>query len=51
MNVKVFDISGKFCFLKQKVENQVDIGRLQNGVYLLKLETEKGVVTKRIVKQ
>jgi hypothetical protein len=49
--MQLFDISGK----EQQViisENQIDISKLQNGFYLLKLVTPEGeIVLKKIVKQ
>ena len=51
-NVEIFDVLGK----KQnsrKAEQQnivIDISDLSNGVYFLKISTEQGIVTKKIVK-
>lgn len=49
--VQVTDISGKIVF-ETKVENQssFDLSTLQNGVYILELNSEKGKEVKRIVK-
>jgi len=47
-DIEIFDILGK----KQKTENRktIDINHLQSGVYLIKITTVKGVVTKKIIK-
>jgi hypothetical protein len=48
------DITGKTCLapaIKNTETNQVDISTLPKGVYLLKLQSDKGTAVKRIVKQ
>ncbi|OAD46085.1 T9SS type A sorting domain-containing protein [Polaribacter atrinae] len=48
-NVEIFNVLEKKVFRSTK--NELNIAHLVNGVYLLKIETEKGnVVTKRIIK-
>jgi len=31
-------------------ENKIDISILQTGIYFIKIQTEKGTITKKIVK-
>ena len=48
-NIELFNVLGKKVFVSTK--NEINIAHLVNGVYLLKIESEKGnVVTKRIIK-
>ena len=53
VEVEVFDVCGR----KQKAENRkhegeilMDISRLQAGIYFVRITTEKGIITKKIVK-
>ncbi|MBL7930845.1 MAG: DUF4465 domain-containing protein [Bacteroidia bacterium] len=50
-NVMIKDINGKLVF-ERMIENQtkVDFTTLQNGVYLIELNSEKGRSVKRIIK-
>jgi len=50
-NVEIIDIYGK-CHLSLVTchENNIDISHLQMGIYFLRIATEKGVITKKIVK-
>ena len=48
-NIEIFNVLGKKVFASNK--NEINIAHLVNGVYLLKIESEKGsVATKRIIK-
>jgi hypothetical protein len=51
--IVVFDLVGRVVFSKSDVisNNQIDLSDLPVGTYLLKLEFEKGYLTKRIVLQ
>ena len=49
--VTIYDLSGKMIFNKQISENQIDISKLANGTYSIKIESAKGIVTKKFVKQ
>ncbi|MBV1888126.1 MAG: T9SS type A sorting domain-containing protein, partial [Urechidicola sp.] len=53
IDVTVFDILGKQV-LKDQVNrnvNQLDISALNKGIYLIRLKTENGSVTKKFIKQ
>jgi hypothetical protein len=56
-NWQLFDISGKLIFknndLSEMLKNKtvIDISQVQNGFYILEIETEKGVISKKIVVQ
>jgi hypothetical protein len=48
--VKIFDINGKsVCFVQN--EKQFDVSFLPSGIYFIRFETEKGIFTKKFVKQ
>jgi hypothetical protein len=52
MNVEVYDVFGRnVSNLKSQISNQkIDISPLATGVYFLRIQTDKGVVTKKIIK-
>ncbi len=50
-NSVIIDITGKIVLENETVNNQIDVSPLQNGIYILQLITEKGVVSKRFVKE
>jgi len=49
--VTINDMSGKMVFNKQINNNQINIRNFQSGIYTMKIETEKEIITKRFVKQ
>jgi len=56
-DVKIFDVMGKMqkCRKaeKQNFEREmvIDISNLSNGIYFVDITTEKGIVTKKVIKQ
>jgi hypothetical protein len=52
-SIEVFDIYGRKVF-EQKAEGgeqkAIDISELQAGIYFVRIETEKGVVVKKVIK-
>lgn len=53
LKVEIFDILGK-SILKTQVDSnnsKIDINRLTKGIYLVKLISDKGSVTKKLIKQ
>ncbi len=46
---EIYDITGKLV-LKSNNTEQLDISKLHSGVYILKIQTDSGAVTKRIIK-
>ena len=53
VNISVFDILGKQVLRSQvsRDDNQIDISRLNSGMYLIRLKTENGSVTKKFIKK
>lgn len=50
--ITIFDINNriidtKFSFTNQ---NNIDINNFQNGIYILQISTDKGIITKKIIK-
>ena len=53
-SVEIFDVSGKkqsSHHLNISSPNQIDISDFPTGAYFLRIATEQGVVTKKIIKQ
>ena len=53
-NVEVYDIIGKKQYAESRKENNetiIDISHLTTGIYFLKIPTEKGIITKKIMKK
>ena len=52
-SVKVFDLSGKVVSTHSlnQVQNQVNLDKLTPGVYMVTIQTEKGIETVKIVKK
>jgi hypothetical protein len=44
-------MSGKAVITQQVKNNQIDVSRLQKGMYSIKIEDESGVVTRKFVMQ
>lgn len=51
--IVIFDLSGKVVSEHISVGNEftMDVSDLQSGMYLLEIQSKKGTVQKRIVKQ
>ncbi len=51
-NVSIIDVNGKLI-LKTTINatsNSINISQLNNGIYFVRIETEKGILTKKLVK-
>lgn len=49
--IKVFDVIGKLIFSSTILNNEIDLTTNLNGFYFVKFETEKGVISKKFIKQ
>jgi uncharacterized protein YhhL (DUF1145 family) len=49
--LEIVDLSGKTYYQINKSTNQVDVSALPQGVYFVRIETDKGIVAKRFVKE
>jgi outer membrane protein assembly factor BamB len=50
-HVAIYDMTGKLIYNNKMSHNQIDVSNFQNGVFIIKIETAKGIVTKKFVKQ
>jgi len=53
-NVEIFDIYGKKLLLQttfRALETAIDISHLSTGIYFVKIYTESGEVTRKVVKE
>ncbi|WP_340153344.1 T9SS type A sorting domain-containing protein [uncultured Marivirga sp.] len=53
VDITIFTITGKFIdsFVLNASHSEIDMAKFSKGTYLIQIESDKGVVTKRIVKQ
>ena len=49
--LSVYDISGKLVLEEYNNKKQIDISSFASGLLLVKVETNKGVITKKIIKE
>jgi hypothetical protein len=49
-SIKLYNSLGQLV-LEKNEGNQIDVSGLANALYLVEIETDKGVVTKKIMKQ
>jgi len=51
-NVEIVDIMGKIIYNSSFIiNNSINVSSLPQGIYFLKIETDKGIVTKKFVKE
>ena len=50
-SVKIYDIAGRLVVSQNNVSNQINVGGLQQGMYLLQLRIGNQVVSKKLIKQ
>ena len=51
-NISVFDMSGKQVLsINAKTYQTIDLGKLPNGIYIINIITEKGKISKKIIKE
>lgn len=56
LSIEILDVAGKKLYsnlvtVNEKLTQSIDLGQLSVGVYYLNLESEEGIVVKKIVKQ
>ena len=49
--VEILDLSGKIVCHFNNLTNQINVSTLLQGIYLIKIETDKGIVTRKFVKE
>jgi hypothetical protein len=50
-NVEIFDVMGKSVIQLFSYSTSIDISRLPAGIYFIRIQTESGVVVRKVVKQ
>ncbi len=50
LGITVYDISGRILYLGPVEDNSADLGLLQTGNYIIRIETENGIVKTRFIK-
>ncbi|AXG68183.1 hypothetical protein KORDIASMS9_00373 [Kordia sp. SMS9] len=51
VSVNMYDMLGKEVFTANNVTNSIDISNLNNGMYIVKISTNDGSITKKIIKE
>jgi hypothetical protein len=51
ITIEIIDLTGRTVFKKHKNFNQLNLSRLNSGVYFIKIEIENGTLTKKIIKE
>jgi endonuclease I len=49
--VTIYDISGREVLQQNNVSNQIDVQKLQQGMYLIQLQIGNQIITKKLLKQ
>lgn len=49
--VEIVDLSGKAIYRFNNSRNQINVSALPQGVYFVKIETERGAVTRKLIKE
>jgi hypothetical protein len=50
-SVSIVDSSGRIVYNQTDPEKIMDVSSLQRGIYFVKIETNKGTITKKILKE
>jgi len=50
-SIEVFDVLGKRILLEKSNRNRLNVSHLNKGIYFIKITTEKGTLTKKLVKK
>lgn len=51
MDIEVFNVLGELVLTPETTQNRIDIAELPVGTYILRVTTEEGISTKRIIKR
>lgn len=49
--IQVFNLLGEVIFAKEENTDQIDFSNYSKGIYFVKVETDKGFVVKKVIKQ
>lgn len=48
--IEIYNIMGVMILEKDSISNKIDLSKLNNGIYFIKIKTDKGTIVNRIVK-
>ena len=51
VSIDIYDMLGKSVLTTNNIDNGVDISELKSGIYLVKIATNDGSITKRVIKE
>lgn len=51
VEISIFDINGKMVINEQITNHQINLSNLPNGIYTIKIKSNSGIKTKKILKQ
>jgi len=51
VKITVYNILGKVVLIKKNIFNQLNLSVLKSGILFVKIETENGTITKKIIKE
>ena len=49
--ITIFDFNGRQLFEKRIEDGQINVGNLENGIYLMKIYTSAGIVIRKFIKE
>jgi hypothetical protein len=49
--VEVLEVTGKIIYQFNDLKNQINVSALPQGMYFVKIETNKRIVTKKFIKE
>ena len=49
--IEIVDLSGKVIYQFKSLRNQINVSKLPQGIYFLKLETDKEAITRKFIKE
>ncbi len=50
-SIKLYDVLGRLVLVENNIINQLDVSNLNSGLLFVRIETDKGVLTKKIIKK
>ncbi|MDT0558940.1 T9SS type A sorting domain-containing protein [Ichthyenterobacterium sp. W332] len=50
-SVIIYDVLGKTILSTNEIDNGINMSNLKNGIYIIKIRSDKATITKRIIKQ
>jgi hypothetical protein len=51
ISIKIYDVLGRLVLTEKENVDQIDVSHLDSGVLFVEIETDQGVITKKIIKE